>query len=406
MPGQDWRATSPERFDLDRVGAGYYRLQLPYRWQGEDRTLDYPLAVIGRGRGPSVLVTGGTHGDEPEGQAVAHHLIQGLAAEEVSGRLILVPSHNRPACLAGTRHSPIDGLDLNRIYPGGEEQGPTHAIARFLSRSIMPRCDAFLDLHSGGKATRFVLSSNLQGRPGAPDVERDLPALLAMNAPFALLFDEDGGQSMPHRGTAEAYFRALGRPAFSSEFGGGFITARSFRVALQSSVNLLRHLGVLQGRSVAPDESRSRLLFMDGGACYVPAPASGLLIPEVDLGSEVAAGDLLGRVVADSPAEDVLEIAATVDGTLVAMATHLESATSTAFMIARHLTSNRNDLSSESCSTTLKDRPDRSQVSPPECDLPSSSFAIGEPDFGRPRCKARRPCRLIRHQTRSRERRG
>ena len=139
----------------------------------------------------SGLVTGGTHGDEYEGQWTAAALCRVLAAEDVHGRLIVVPTLNRPAALAGRRTSPIDGADINRVFPPRENaKGPSAAIARFLWQKCILPASALLDIHSGGSEMEFVLSSNLQGRLGSTASEADVAALLAMDAPYAIVFDE------------------------------------------------------------------------------------------------------------------------------------------------------------------------------------------------------------------------
>lgn len=338
MTGDGWLRCDPDGLKLKPQGVRRLIVTLDYAWEGQRQQLDFPLAIFGHGEGPTMLLTGGTHGDELEGQAVAWHLIRSLSDADITGRLIIVPTHNRPACLACRRRSPIDGLDINRIYPGGDEAGPSHAIARFLAGRIMPSCDAYLDLHSGGSAHEFVLSSNLQGRPGTATFERDLPGLLAMDAPYAIVFDEDESDSMPHRGTTEAFFRGLGRPAFSSEYGGGGrLTALSFETALRGTINLLCHLGVLSGEAIRPDESRSQLLFMRGGAQYVPAPAKGLFLPRVALGETVSKGSLLGEIFPDEPASVVAELRSAVEGIVVALATRGPEVGEPAVMIAEPL---------------------------------------------------------------------
>ena len=53
-----------------------------------------PVAYIKNGEGPRVLLMAGNHGDEYEGQVALGKLIRSLAAEEVRGRIIILPSAN------------------------------------------------------------------------------------------------------------------------------------------------------------------------------------------------------------------------------------------------------------------------------------------------------------------------
>jgi hypothetical protein len=54
------------------------------------------------------LLMAGNHGDEYEGQVALGKLIRSLEAEEVCGRIIILPSTNFPAAMAGMRTSPLD----------------------------------------------------------------------------------------------------------------------------------------------------------------------------------------------------------------------------------------------------------------------------------------------------------
>jgi predicted deacylase len=44
-----------------------------------------------------------------------------LTPEKVTGRIILIPSLNLPAARAATRLSPLDGMNMNRAFPGDAE---------------------------------------------------------------------------------------------------------------------------------------------------------------------------------------------------------------------------------------------------------------------------------------------
>ena len=44
-----------------------------------------------------------------------------IKAEDIAGRVIIVPGMNYPAFQAGKRTSPIDGGNMNRVFPGNSE---------------------------------------------------------------------------------------------------------------------------------------------------------------------------------------------------------------------------------------------------------------------------------------------
>ena len=64
-----------------------------------------PIVRIKNGDGPSVLMQAGTHGDEWEGQIGLGNLLRALEPKDIRGRLVILPSANFPAAMAGQRTS-------------------------------------------------------------------------------------------------------------------------------------------------------------------------------------------------------------------------------------------------------------------------------------------------------------
>src|SRR2546426_174363 len=102
--------------DYDKPGKQFGQLQIP-RSTNESgwANLFIPMACIRNGRGPTVLVIGGVHGDEPEGQVAALKLAREVDPEEVLGRLIIIPCLSPEASNAYTRISPAAGF--SRLRP-------------------------------------------------------------------------------------------------------------------------------------------------------------------------------------------------------------------------------------------------------------------------------------------------
>src|SRR5690606_2918818 len=79
--------------DFDRDGVQHGLLKLPYsRDDSAWGAVMIPIAVIKRGDGPTALLTGANHGDEYEGPIALFELANRLRADEVSGRVIVVPA--------------------------------------------------------------------------------------------------------------------------------------------------------------------------------------------------------------------------------------------------------------------------------------------------------------------------
>jgi N2-acetyl-L-2,4-diaminobutanoate deacetylase len=142
---------------LDTPGRHHGHLRLPYsRDDSAWGSVMIPITVIHGGDGPTALLTGGNHGDEYEGPIALHELARSLQPEEISGRVIVLPSMNHPAFRAARRTSPIDAGNLNRSFPGRPDGTVTQKIADFVVTRLVPEADIVLDFHSGGKTLDFL----------------------------------------------------------------------------------------------------------------------------------------------------------------------------------------------------------------------------------------------------------
>jgi hypothetical protein len=277
--------------DLERDGKQVSWLRLPhssntsaYGW------IAIPIAVIRNGDGPTVLLTAGNHGDEYEGQVALTRLIRALRPEDVRGRLIIVTQLNQPAAQAGTRVSPIDGVNLNRCFPGDPDGTPTMAIADYTERVLLGMADYAIDLHSGGRTLLYV-PSVLTHRSGDARIDAAARAMLdVFGAPVGYLMTTP----LDDRTLLGAAARQ-GVPAIGTELGGaGTVHNHGLAVGERGVRNVLAHLGVLLGAR-AEGGPTARVVGVGGGD-YAFAPDRGVFAYAVEVGDEVVAGDLLGEL--------------------------------------------------------------------------------------------------------------
>lgn len=274
----------------DAPGARHGFLRLP--WSRDDSawgSVMIPIAVLSGGDGPTALLTGANHGDEYEGPIALFDLARSLDPATLAGRVIIVPTLNAPAFRAGTRTSPIDRGNLNRSFPGSPTGSVTEKIADYVTRELLPRADIVLDFHSGGRTLDFIPFAAAHVLPDKAQEARAKAAVAAFAAPYSVQMLEIDNVGM-YDTTAEA----AGKTFVTTELGGGG-TARAETVAIarRGVRNLLAHAGVLRG---APEPAETRWLDMPSGECFTFAEDDGLMEPVVDLGTVVAAGDVIARI--------------------------------------------------------------------------------------------------------------
>jgi N-alpha-acetyl-L-2,4-diaminobutyrate deacetylase len=275
-------------FEKDGVQHGFLRLP----WSRDESAwgnLMIPVAVIRNGNGPTALLTGANHGDEYEGPIALVELARTLSADDVSGRIIIVPFMNYPAFRAGRRTSPIDGGNMNRIFPGRPDGTVSEKIADYFERTLLPLCDFVLDFHSGGRTLDFLPFAACHRLPDAEQEARCLAARNAFGAPYAMLMLE-----IDAAGMFDTSAEVQGKVLVSTELGGGgTATAASVAIARRGVRNFLKHAGILGGDIEA---HRSIELDMPGSDCFTFSESIGLVEPAVDLGAPVRKGDVLVRI--------------------------------------------------------------------------------------------------------------
>ena len=275
-------------FDVDGVHHGF--LRLPYsRDDSAWGNVMIPITVIRHDDGPVALLTGANHGDEYEGPIALHELAITLEPEQIRGTVIIVPAFNYPAFRAGSRTSPIDKGNMNRLFPGKPDGTVSEKIADYFQRTLIPMADVVLDFHSGGKTLDFIPFACAHTLDDKQQESDCMAAMQAFNAPYSMKLLE-----IDNVGMYDTAVEEQGKIFVSTELGGGGTsTARSVNIARKGVHNFLKHAGILSGD---PEISDSVQLDMPDGDCYVFAQHDGLLETAVDLGDSVSAGDIIARV--------------------------------------------------------------------------------------------------------------
>jgi N-alpha-acetyl-L-2,4-diaminobutyrate deacetylase len=276
--------------DFERDGVQHGFLKLPHsRDDSAWGAVMIPIAVVKNGADPTALLTGANHGDEYEGPIALFNLANELRPAEISGRVIIVPAFNYPAFRAGTRTSPIDKGNLNRVFPGRPDGGVTEKIADYFQRHLLPLADVVLDIHSGGKTLQFLPFACAHLLDDKAQQARCVAAMAAFNAPYSLMLLEIDSMGM-YDGAAEA----MGKIFVSTELGGGgSASAETAEIARRGTRNLLVHAGILKGKI---ERRPSMKLDMPDGDCYVISEHGGLFELCVDLGAAVRKGDVIARI--------------------------------------------------------------------------------------------------------------
>ena len=238
------------------------------------------------------MAIGSTHGNEYEGPAAIKHLVHELTADQVCGRIILVPVLNVVAFKAGTRDSPDDGVNLNRAFPGEVNGSITNRLADFITRYIFPQVDVVIDIHSGNSYYRFsplTAFHHVDDRAQRQAMEK---AARDFGCQITMIYHDKGP------GLLTSAAERLGKISIGTELGFGCsIQATGVSMARQGILTAAVDTGQLKGE--APSNShfpreRQVLVETTNPACDILAAFNGHYESMAECNTRVEKDQLLG----------------------------------------------------------------------------------------------------------------
>lgn len=274
-----------EWIDIDRLPRGSrHSFDVAVAPLADGSWLTVPVdVVVGSRPRPRLLAIAGVHGDEPEGMLALLDFAEQCDSARLRGAVVLVPVANPPAFAAHQRRSPLDGLDLNRTFPGRPDGTPSERLAYRLVNDILTGADLVFTLHS------WYASGMVVSHVEVPDGENAV-ARKSWEAAVAAGFTRIRGGGWPP-GVLGLAAVQRGIPVLEAEIGGQGMSSSENRAAyVDHLTRLLQHLEILDGE--APPNPQVEVL----GRGLLHAPVGGMLRLTVRLGDYVEAGSLLAWI--------------------------------------------------------------------------------------------------------------
>lgn len=285
--GDSIRAEAVEAGTLDEAIAnrgGLSHVALTAAIPGETAIGLDAFVAAGEHPGPVLWVQACLHGDEPHAALLARSIVAAIDRKRLRGTVLAVPVGNPPAFRKRQRVSPMDGADVNRIFPGGG-QGKSAALAAFLWNEVGGRADALIDIHAS--------NLDIHGIEHVLVVEGKDPAAqtawqMAEATRSRYLCPSDGGWLA---GTLFNEFTASGRPGILFDRGNIF-DAAELRRQTRNMLDVMVCLRMLDRKGAAAKE-RSQVT---GRVAWLKMPCEGELVRHCDLGSTFEAGEELAEI--------------------------------------------------------------------------------------------------------------
>ncbi len=259
---------------------------------GVDAATRIPITIVrGAQPGPTLALIAGTHGSEVAPIIALQRVRAALDPATLRGAVLIVHVANMPSFLGRTvYYSPIDGKNLNRVYPGKADGTVSERIAYAITNQIIERADYLVDIHSGdgNESLRpYTYWSPLRLDARADSIAREM-ALAWGNDHIVI------DTVRPRNPQASVYTQNTahirGKPALTTEAGYLGIAAEDM---VQRNVDgvfrLLRYFRMLPGDA----ELVRQPLFFDRTE-VLRSPGTGVWHAKVDRGQSVQKGARIG----------------------------------------------------------------------------------------------------------------
>ena len=249
--------------------------------------IEVPI-IIERGveDGPTLLITGGIHGDEINGVEIVRQIIAKGYNKPQKGMIICIPVVNIFGFLNQTRQFP-DGRDLNRVFPGSKTGSLASIFAYHLMKEIVPLTDYCLDFHTGG-ANRFNAG---QIRINNGD-EESFELAKVFGAPFIV---KSKRREKSYRDSAIK----LGKKVLLYEGGKSLDLDESItEIGVSGALKMMQHLGMrdFSAELKKNAETQSPPTVLIDQSKWIRAKYSGMFHTSATLGKRYEKGEKIGSI--------------------------------------------------------------------------------------------------------------
>jgi len=280
---------------------------------GSDAGTQIPVTTIrGARRGPVLALIAGNHGYEYPPILALQELLPAIDPAKLAGTVIMVHVANMPSFLGRTVYfSPIDGKNLNRVYPGRRDGTVSERIAYAITTEVIEKSDYVLDLHCGD-GNEWLRPYVYQAVTGNKEMDDAIARLVLAFGIDHIVVDRnrptDPAKSLYCSTTAIT----RGKPASTIESGFlGTTDPESVAKIVAGVRGVLRELKMMEEGPAALEKAT----YLDPAEVIV-SPETGILYPQVRPDQKVKAGDILAQIT-DFFGKGIAEVRSPLEGVVL-----------------------------------------------------------------------------------------
>jgi uncharacterized protein len=257
------------------------------------------VRLTGERAGPTIALVAGVHGGKVAAVRALEQLAADLPGQLRAGTILLVGPANVAGFRAGlAQTSPVDGLNLNRVFPGRADGSHTERLAARIVAEIVAQSDYLVDMH-GSDGDEAVGRFAYAARPGIHPRTDSLALGLALGWGVPLVvWDDDGPRELAASRFLQTAAHLSGVPAITVFEAGAARDDSAATVAFVAGARrVLAQLGMLEPSATAPPTAPPTAApFIAPRRTVALAESFGAWAPVVRPDARVASGELLGTL--------------------------------------------------------------------------------------------------------------
>ena len=215
----------------------YYEIPVCYLASGLE--LKLPVHEFSGGKGPVLGMTAAIHGDEAITVEIARLVVEHLKTEKnINGTIKIMSVANPLAYEMVSRNTPIDGANMNRVFPGNKHRTTSEVQAHVIATEFLETLDLYIDIHAGGQdpVVDYTYVTNDEG--------------FSRSFGSRILYRPEENYS----GTSATVTLNKNIPSVTLECGGGPNIQYYVDKGLKGILNMLRYKGLIDGTPEPPGE--------------------------------------------------------------------------------------------------------------------------------------------------------
>jgi predicted deacylase len=245
---------------------------------------------------PNVLIIAAMDGGSATGVYASYLIMKHLERlDRIDGSVTILPVANPLAFRLGAKVSPLDSKDLDSVFPGDEHGTVTERTAWEIWRRAS-QADYIIHL----KTNRQNCTSHVSAMHREYIHVRNLASQIAL--PNIV-------QSSGQRGALTTEAAHEGIPVVSIEMRGDFdqVDSQAAVEVREAILNFMRIKDMITGERIETSVTLS------GRLQYINVDTEGFFVPQVNLGENVQAGTVLGKV------QDKIDVVSSFEGVVVSL---------------------------------------------------------------------------------------